>query len=141
MSCHSCYFYTGIKADHSRETCPVIPTLHCRRCHCYGHTANECGESWAHWERPTSLEELIPVDVRERWNITTSTDLVFDAPRGTEGTECEHPIEIKIVEQDKAVRDFMMKNNIDTTRKTEQNLQRIREWAAQRGFRLVFDRA
>jgi hypothetical protein len=82
------------------------------------------------------LEELIPEDVRERWAIHTMTELVFDTERGDPGTEREHKIEIEVSSQDKCLRKFMKENQIDTTSAREENLQRIREWAMRRGFRL-----
>ena len=136
MVCQVCLSYTGISAEHLRDSCPVIPTLRCRRCHCRGHTAADCGESWAHWERPTTLEELIPADVRLRWDITTTTELVFKAPRGAEGTDREHKIEIEVSRQDKQMRAFMRENDIPTTHDAESNLQRIRDWATRKGLRL-----
>jgi hypothetical protein len=95
--------------------------------------------SWpyrSHWERPTSLEELIAPDVRSRWNITTSTATTFDLPRGADGTDCERKLEIVVSNNDKKMRDFMKENDIATTHKTEDNLQRIREWVSVRGLRL-----
>ena len=136
MVCATCLSFTGISAEHSRDSCPVLPTLRCRRCHCRGHTAAECGESWAHWERPTTLEELIPADIRQQWNITSRTELQFDVPRGAEGTECERKVELEIPRQDKPMREFMKKNDIPTTHDTESNLQRIREWTLRNGFRI-----
>ena len=32
------------------------------------------------WTRPATLEELIPADVRERWNINTSTNIGWKMP-------------------------------------------------------------
>ena len=131
-----CYKLTGIRAPHTRNTCPVAPTLLCRRCHCKGHTTAECGASWANWERPTSLEELIPADVRERWNIQTSTELMFETERGAPGTDRERKIEVEVSSNDKQLRQFMKENAIDTTSAREENLKRIRDWATQHGFRL-----
>ncbi len=136
MVCSVCLSFTGISAAHSRDSCPVLPTLRCRRCHCRGHTAADCGESWAHWERPTTLEELIPADVRFQWDITTATPLHFTATRGSEGTERERKIEVEVSRQDKQMRVFMRENDIATTHDAESNLQRIREWATRRGVRL-----
>ncbi len=136
MVCPTCLSFTGISAEHSQDSCPVIPILRCRRCHCRGHTAAQCGESWNHWERPTTLEELIPADIKQQWNITTATQLTFALPRGAEGTESERKIEIEVSRQDKPMRVFMRENDIPTTHDTESNLQRIREWSMRNGFRL-----
>ncbi len=136
MPCAICLSFTGISEVHSRDSCPVLPTLRCRLCHCRGHTAKECGESCNHWERPTTLEELIPADVRQQWNITSSTEMHFELPRGTEGTQSERKVEVAVPRLDKPMREFMNDNNIKTTHDTESNLQRIRDWAWKLGFRI-----
>lgn len=139
MVCDTCYSFTGVKADHTVEICPLNASFLCRRCHCRGHLASQCGESWAHWERPTSLEELIPADVRERWGIQTSTQMVFETERGT--SDREFRMEIRVPNNDKKMRAFMSENQIKTTHKKEDNLQSVRDWALQRGLRvrLMYD--
>ena len=134
--CSTCFSFSGIRATHDRLQCPVIPLLRCRRCHTKGHTAAECGESWSHWERPTTMEELIPADLRVRYNIVSRTDLTFDLPRGAEGSEKERKIEIEVSRQDKPMRAFMKDHDIPTTHDTESNLQRNRDWSMREGFRL-----
>jgi hypothetical protein len=134
--CETCLSFTGISAEHPRESCPILPILRCRRCHCRGHTAAQCGESWNHCERPTTLEELIPHDIRYQWDITTATEILFTVPRGAEGTEREWKMEIEVSRLDKPMREFMKKNDIPTTHDTESNLQRIREWSVRKGLRL-----
>ena len=126
----------GIRAEHVREACPVIPTLLCRRCRCRGHSTKDCDSGWPNWERPTTLEELIPPDVQQRWNIQTMTELVFDYERGEPGSDCELKREVKVSSNDKELRKFMKENEIDTTSARDENLSRIRDWAARRGFRL-----
>lgn len=134
--CEICYSYTGVQNYHSKECCPLIPSLQCRRCHCQGHTSDQCGESWGNWERPTSLEELIPPDVRARWRITTHTSLNFPQPRGTEKTDSELRYEVVVTNDDKKIRAFMAENNIKTRASKEENLKIIRDWAIQRTYRL-----
>ncbi len=114
----------------------MIPLLRCRRCHVRGHTAAECGDSWTHWERPIVMEELIPADLRVRYSIATRTDMSFDLPRGTEGTDKERKIEVEVSRQDKPMRAFMKDHAIPTTHDMESNIQRIRDWSMRSGFRL-----
>jgi hypothetical protein len=135
MTCDICYSYTGFQNVHSATTCPLTSSLFCRRCHTYGHSVSSCKEGLSHWERPTSYEELIPYNVRRRWDIHTSTPLVFDTPRN-EDTASELAHEIVISLNDKKMRVFMADRGIKTTHQTTQNLVRIREWAVQRGFKI-----
>lgn len=134
MVCQTCLSFTGISEEHSHDSCPVIPILRCRRCNTRGHTAAHCGESWNHWERPLTLEELIPADIRHQWNITTATSLTFASPRCVNDTERKWEVEVS--RQDKLMRAFMKENEIPTTHDAESNLQRIRDWALRGGFRL-----
>ncbi len=82
------------------------------------------------------MEELIPADLRVRYSITSRTDLTFELPRGSEGTEKERKIEIEVSRQDKPMRAFMKDHDIPTTHDMESNLQRIRDWSMREGFRL-----
>ena len=135
--CKVCLAYTGIERSHGQGgLCPIAPVLKCRRCHVHGHTAAQCDRPWSHWERPTSLEELIPPDIRARYKINTSTPLNFKEERGEGDTTNEFRILIEVPRADKAMREFMCNNDIKTTHQTKENLSRIREWALQRGMRI-----
>jgi hypothetical protein len=48
----------------------------------------------------------------------------------------EFRILIEVPRADKAMREFMSKNDIKTTHQTKENLSRVREWALQRGMRI-----
>lgn len=135
-SCPTCFSLTGLNSKHESSLCPLRASLQCRRCHSRGHTSHACDLPWAHWERPTSLEELIPWDVREQWGIQTQTDLLYSEPRGAHGTDRELPFEVEVSKLDKPMRAFMKDKGIQTTHDTESNLQRIRDWALQHGVRL-----
>ena len=86
LPCHVCLKYRGESVLHSAEGSPAAKNVKCRRCHCRGHFASDCKEGYAHWERPTCLEELIPADVRIRYGIRIGTcpPLTFEKPRGAE---------------------------------------------------------
>lgn len=141
-SCKVCLAYTGTERSHDVGAqgqvglCPIAPMLKCRRCLVHGHTAAQCDRLWPHWERPTSLEELIPPDIRARYKINTSTPLNFKEERGEGDTTNEFRILIEVPRADKAMREFMSNNDIKTTHQTKENLSRIREWALQRGMRI-----
>ncbi len=137
-SCSTCFQLTGLQRQHAdAEPCPLLQTLFCRRCHTRGHATASCDEPWESWERPTCLEELIPWDVRESWGIDSVTTTEFAEPRGAAGTQRELVVEIEVPREDKPMRAFMDARKLDTTRKTEDNMQRIREWAHKFGYRMV----
>lgn len=86
LPCKVCFQYRGENVFHSEKGCPTAKNTKCRRCHNRGHFASDCKESYAHWERPTCIEELIPADLRIRFEIRMGTcpEMVFSKPRGFE---------------------------------------------------------
>ncbi len=152
MSCASCLSLTGAIIFHD-DTCPVLPSLYCRRCSAYGHLAADCCQPWG-YERPTSLEELIPHDIRQRWGVQTSTpfmnpftrDQVRDAELSGESIAWELRV-LNVPRDDGEMRKFMADNSIRRTHANAsqkgkisqaENIARIREWAIERGFRVQF---
>ena len=92
-----------------------------------------------HIWRPATLEELIPIDVRERWGITTKT--LIQWPSDTQPSVIDreisdkNAIEIRYTEgkQDARVREVMRSLKIPTVHKMEGNIQRLRDWALRQG--------
>ena len=91
-----------------------------------------------HVERPRCLEDLIPVEIRERWGIRTQTAIVW--PTTTlEIAEREiaesNTIEVVYREgrQDNRIREVMRSLKIPTVHKMEGNIQKLRAWAVANG--------
>jgi hypothetical protein len=97
--------------------------------------------------RPRTLEELIPEDVRERWDIDTTTHIQWLRP-SLEDKEREiaetNTIEVRYREgkQDNKIREIMRSLKIPTVHKMEGNIQKLRGWAVANGkkVRLVQER-
>ena len=93
------------------------------------------------WTRPRTLEELIPGDVRERWDIDTATNIVW-LPADLEDAEREiaenNTIEIRYREgrMDNKIREVMKANRIVTVHKMDGNLQKLRAWAVSQGKKI-----
>jgi hypothetical protein len=91
-----------------------------------------------HVDRPAYLEDLIPADVRERWDIDTKTPIVWLRP---DLEDCEreiaepNTIEIRYPEGklDSRIRDTMKRLHIPTVHKMDGNLLKLRTWAVQHG--------
>ena len=91
--------------------------------------------------RPQTLEELIPIDVRERWGIQTCTPIQWESNSYNilETQEREiadgNTIEIRYKEgrQDSKIREVMRAHKVQTVHKMETNLQKFREWAVSQG--------
>jgi len=140
----------GIARKHE-GACPVRASLWCSQCSCYGHGPSECDEAKHVW-RPRTLEELIPADVRERWDIDTETPIIWHAPTcrplTVEDAEREiadtNTIEIRFREgkQDNRIRETMRQLKIPTVHKMDGNILKLRTWAVAHGkkVRLVQER-
>lgn len=136
--CATCKAWLGLTRTHGSD-CPVRASAWCSQCGCYGHRPSEC-DTQLMWTRPASLEELIPRDVRERWDITTNTPIAWISAT-LEDAEREiaenNTIEIRYVDKlDSRLREFMKANKVRTVHKMEGNLQILREWAVSNGKKI-----
>ena len=113
-----------------------MASMYCRRCQSYGHLVSQCETQWEHWERPSSLEELIPYHMRVRYGIQTITSIDYASARGSEESFRELSHEIRVPGNDKKMRKFMDKRGIKTVHKGAVNLQTIKDWAKERGLRV-----
>lgn len=142
--CKLCLKYIGLAVIHGETGCEFASSVLCRRCHHRGHLSSMCTEAWPQWERPTTLEELIPVDLKLRFGIATHTPLAFSYERGIEGSETELSDinEIEIPENYIALKEFIDKYNIDgVAKKTKESraacIEAIKKWAVRRGYRII----
>ncbi len=114
----------------------------CSQCGCYGHRPMDC-DNEIMWTRPRTLEELIPEDVRNRWDIDTETPIQWLTPSLADGErEIANSNTIEIRLRDGKIREFMKANKILTVHKMEGNLQKLRQWAVSQGkkIRLIQDK-
>ncbi len=102
-----------------------------------------CDEDWSEWERPTTLEELIPADVRFRYGIATHTLINFDAKRGDPGTEREIECvnEIIIPSEYNELKEFTKRHGMiveTVTKPPKENLvAACKAWGVQHGYRII----
>jgi hypothetical protein len=102
-----------------------------------------CTEEWPQWERPLTLEELIPPDVRIRYNIQSQTEITFPTKRGDPGTEREMDRinEICIPANYNDLIQFTKNHDIDVetvTKPPKENLvAAIKHWGVLRGYRIM----
>ncbi len=137
MTCQFCSQFTDNPCNHDSQRCPFSTSMYCRRCQSYGHLVSQCDAKWEHWERPASVEELIPYHIRMKYGIKTVTPIEYVEERGaTEETFQELPLEVVVPGDDKKMRKFMEDKKIKRAHKGSENLQAIREWAIERGLRI-----
>lgn len=127
----------GLSRKHGDDPCPVKASFWCSQCGCYGHRPADC-DTVTHVWRPRTLEELIPADVRARWDIDTSTPIVWQIP-SLEATEREiadhNTIEVRYRDgrMDNKIREVMRGLKIPTVHKMDGNLVKLRQWAVANG--------
>uniref|UniRef100_A0A6C0LNX4 Uncharacterized protein n=1 Tax=viral metagenome TaxID=1070528 RepID=A0A6C0LNX4_9ZZZZ len=100
MTCPNCKAYKGLTLQHSTDDCPIRDHITCRKCCQTGHMTHLCTENWSHWERPTTMEELIPFHIRNRYRITSATPVTFKNPRDSSTTYELHKMNEIIIPDD-----------------------------------------
>lgn len=137
MSCITCKATLGMMRTHDDGVCPVRASLWCSQCGCHGHRPAEC-EEIVHVTRPRTLEELIPADLRERYEISTDTPIVWHWPT-LEQAEAEiadtNTIEVRYRDgkRDAKIREVMRHYKVPTVHKMDGNIQKLRSWAVSQG--------
>ena len=102
-----------------------------------------CEQTWTHWERPTTMEQLIPLHIRNRYKITSATPLTFNTPRNSSTAYELHPMnDIQMPYTYKERCAFVEKHGIPvkkTTKAAERACwEAIRTWAKETGHRLFY---
>jgi len=89
------------------------------------------------------LEELIPADVRERWDIQTTTPILWPKQLDILRAECEIADVNSITvcfrdgQRDNKIREMMKSLGIATVHKMDANVEKLRTWCIQHGRRLI----
>jgi hypothetical protein len=93
------------------------------------------------WDRPRTLEELIPADVRERWGIDTQTRILWTKPTlydAEQEISENNVIELRYKDGklDNKLREYMKSQRVMTVHKMNDNLQILRNWAISQGKKI-----
>jgi len=142
MNCPNCEAIKGLALQHSMDDCPIKDDITCRRCCQTGHMTHLCQQNWSHWERTTTMEQLIPLHIRNRYKITSATPLTFETPRGADTVHELHPMnEFQMPDNYKELRSFVDKYGIyvkKTTKAAELAcVEAIHSWAKETGRRII----
>jgi hypothetical protein len=146
-ACSTCYSLLRVVCAHPENTkCPVRASFWCTQCACYGHSADECDDNDNDEDkgksgyRPATLEELIPEEVRLRWNIKTETRIQFMPARSLTLDDKEREISpnntIELPYKDANIRSYMKVNKIPTGHSMKSNILLLREWAVNNGMKI-----
>jgi hypothetical protein len=136
--CPLCLKYKGKRISHGDEGCALGASTLCRRCHHRGHLSVDCTAPHPQWERPTTLEELIPIDIRLRYKINTHTPVSLGLR-----SDCELSDINTVVVPDgfKELSDFVELHGINVEKVTKPGrkalLRAVKAWGVSRGYRIV----
>lgn len=139
MECKNCVRIYKESIVHGKdEKCPIAAAgIVCSRCHVRGHFVSDCEEKWPHYTRPLILEELIPIHIRKRYKITTSTPIEY-APRHGTSEEINDINTIVVPMDDKEIRNVMKYYGIGTMRKQDDNIHLLSEYAKDHAMKIKF---
>ena len=95
------------------------------------------------WKRPHYLEDLISDEDKKRWQITTRTPILHTPLTPVNYTETalreiSKTDTMRVINQDKKIRDFMRTNGVKTVHEQIENMRILTEWAIQQGKRIEF---
>lgn len=137
--CRLCLKYKGKSIVHDAGGCPLGASTLCRRCHHRGHLAVDCTAPHPQWERPLTLEELIPIDIRLRFKINTHTLIGFTGPR--EFSELPDINTIVVPDGFKELSDFVESHGISVEKVTKPGrkalMKAVKKWGVAHGYRIV----
>ena len=143
MSCSICKKYNGVTISHGDAGCPLATSIKCRRCNHRGHLTSTCGEQWPQWERPTSLEELIPADIRLRYDIRTSTPIDYTKGRADDMSEINTVVipDPYVKGGYEELKAFIEKRKIKVEKVTKESkekcLEAVTNWGVSNGYRIT----
>lgn len=138
-TCVLCEKYRGKKIVHGSEGCKLAESTKCLSCYQYGHLSVNC-PSPRIVQRPRTLEECIPADIRLKYGITTSTPIAYASETIAE-SEIADINNIEVPSDFEGLSKFVRQHGIKVegkvTKASEKALlQAIRSWAISKGYRI-----
>jgi hypothetical protein len=138
-SCNLCLKYKGKRVCHGIEGCTLGASTLCRRCFQRGHLSVDCTAPHPQWERPKTLEELIPIDIRLRYKINTHTLIQYGGDR--ELSELPDINTIIVPDSFKELSEFVEQHGIRVEKVTKPGrkalLKAVKAWGVSHGYRIV----
>lgn len=137
--CPLCLKYKGKRIVHGIEGCALGASTLCRRCHHRGHLSVDCSAPHPQWERPQTLEELIPIDIRLRLKISTQTPITYSGPR--DSSELSDINTVIVPDGFKELSEFVEKHGINVEKVTKPSrktlLRAVKAWGVSHGYRII----
>jgi len=138
--CRLCLKYRGESISHGPDGCDLGKSTLCRRCHHRGHLSVDCTASHPQWERPTTLEELIPLDIRLQYKIATHTPIQYSSSE-RELSELPDINTIAVPDEFDGLSKFVESHGIKVEKVTKPSkkalLKAIKKWGVAHGYRII----
>lgn len=139
-SCRLCLKYKGKSIVHDSDGCPLGASTLCRRCHQRGHLSVDCSAPHPQWERPLTLEELIPIDIRLRYKINTHTAIEYECPQRSYD-ELSDINTIVVPDGFKELSEFVESHGIKVEKVTKPGrkalMKAVKRWGVANGYRII----
>lgn len=133
----------GRRVNHGSEGCAFIQGMEaCQRCFQKGHLTKCCIVGRPEFERPKTLEELIPYNIRQMYKIQTHTPITWTEMDRT--LDCEIPAVncFQVMDTYTGMKEFIDLHNIPVKKKTKPSEDECRyaieQWVKARGCRIEF---
>jgi hypothetical protein len=137
--CRLCLKYKGKQVNHGDAGCALGESTLCHRCHHRGHLSVDCTAPHPQWERPKTLEELIPIDIRLRYKINTSTLIHYAGER--DFAELPDINTIVVPDTFGGLSEFVESHGIEVEKVTKPGkkalLKAVKKWGVARGYRII----
>jgi hypothetical protein len=122
---------------HSNLECPLRKAQYCGICALYGQSPRSCPDTEIYpYRQPQFLEQLIAPSLLEEFKITTATPLA-----ACERSHPEFPATLIVLDNDRAIREVLRKNNLKPKGRVKANRQLIESLAVANGMRLIFKKS
>jgi hypothetical protein len=133
----------GRRVIHGCDGCPFLQRMEaCRRCFQKGHLTKCCIIGRPECERPKSLEELIPYNLRKMYKIHTHTPITWIEMDRTTPDEIPPVNCFQVIDTYVGMKEFIELHNITVKKKTKESLDECRtaieQWVKSRACRLEF---
>lgn len=133
----------GKRIIHGCDGCPFLASMQaCRRCFQVGHLTKCCIVGRPEYERPKTLEELIPHNLRMMYKIHTHTQITWTEMDRTTADEIPPVNCFQVLDTYAGMKEFIDKYNIVVKKKTKESLDECRsaieQWVKTKACRLEF---
>lgn len=132
--CDTCRAYVGpTMKKHAESACPLMKSLYCGMCACYGHTTKRCPDvAGTVLRQPQTIEQLLPTSVLETYQITSRTPLP-----GAATVEPEQPV-LEILDHPKTIRATLLHNGLRLEGRVTENKRALQRFGDRKGMRVIF---